>query len=239
MVVNQADFNWSKVRSAYLHETFDRAVLWVCKSFPRLEKTHDKTGAVESTSQGEERVKLTRDAMTVTMRLTMFHVYFLNAFCQETVSERARKYDIFFFQPAKQSMPEPQPDNEDEVSNDTPAVAEPSSLSNSVTVAFTNGPSETNATAARTSFGHFLEQTNYISSINGWKQFFHFVGLKGPKSKDEMAKLLRHHVQNSHRKKYHRAGMDFSRVHASGTSKIHIWMQRVYCIIYANSVFIQ
>jgi stress response protein SCP2 len=35
-----------------------------------------------------------------------------------------------------------------------------------------------------------------------------------------MAKLLRLHVKNSRRKKYHQAGMDFSRIHASGTSHI-------------------
>jgi hypothetical protein len=164
MIVNQAEFSWSKVRSAYLNETFDRAVLWVCKSFPHLEKTHDTTGAVESTSQGEERVGLTRAAMTVPLRLTMFHVYFLNAFCQGSVVERARKYDVFFFQPTQQSEPEPQPGNEDEVSDDTPAVAGPSSLSNSATVATTtNGPSEMNAPASHPSqtFEYFRDKTNY------------------------------------------------------------------------------
>jgi len=35
-----------------------------------------------------------------------------------------------------------------------------------------------------------------------------------------MAQLLRYHVGNSRRKKYHKAGMDFSRVHARGTSKL-------------------
>jgi hypothetical protein len=35
-----------------------------------------------------------------------------------------------------------------------------------------------------------------------------------------MAALLRMHVKNSRQRKYHRAGMDFSRIHASGTSKI-------------------
>jgi stress response protein SCP2 len=216
MVLNQAEFSWSKVRSAYLHEAFDRAVLWSCKSFPQLEKTHDETGAVETKSQGEERVKLTRDAMTVPLRLTMFHVYFLNAFCQGTVSERARKYDTFFFQPTTQSK------SDSEVSDDTFVIAEPSSPSTSSKAVTASGPSKTNAAAAHAplSFEHFRDQTKYISSVNGWKQFFHFVGLKGPKTKDEMAKLLRHHVQTSRRKKYHRAGMDFSRVHASGTSRI-------------------
>jgi len=70
------------------------------------------------------------------------------------------------------------------------------------------------------SFQDFRDHVNYIISINSWQRFFHFIGVRGPKTKSEMASLLRMHVKNSLRKKYHKAGMDFSRVHASGTSSI-------------------
>lgn len=70
------------------------------------------------------------------------------------------------------------------------------------------------------SFVDFRDDVNTILTMNSWQRFFHFVGLKGPQSKPEMAALLRMHVHNSLRKKYHKKGMDFSRVHASGTSSI-------------------
>ena len=98
--MNQDEFDWSKIRSTYLTKYFDRSVLWVCKEHPHLEKTHNGlSGVVESKEQADERVALTRYAMTVSLRLTMFHVYFSKACCQGTMSERANSYDTFFFGP--------------------------------------------------------------------------------------------------------------------------------------------
>jgi stress response protein SCP2 len=70
------------------------------------------------------------------------------------------------------------------------------------------------------SFEHFRDQVNTIHTISTWQKFFNFVGLVGPKSKEGMAELIRLQVKNSLRRRYHRAGMDFSKIHASGTSKI-------------------
>ena len=82
---------WHNLRASYLTENFDRSVLWCCKKYPQLDRTHDASGKVESPERAEERVALTLDAMTVSLRLCMFHVYFYEATCRGTTSQRACK----------------------------------------------------------------------------------------------------------------------------------------------------
>ncbi|KAL3914523.1 MAG: hypothetical protein SGARI_000077 [Bacillariaceae sp.] len=66
----------------------------------------------------------------------------------------------------------------------------------------------------------FQEAINEIILIESFQKFFRFIGLKGPQSKQEMSELLVTSVKNSRRKRYHKPGMDFSRVQARGTSRL-------------------
>jgi len=62
-------------------------------------------------------------------------------------------------------------------------------------------------------------QTASVLSMNSWAEFFNAVHVKLP-SNEKLAEMLRASVRNSRRRGYHRDGMDFNLVHASGTSKI-------------------
>ncbi|CAB9519891.1 ubiquitin-conjugating enzyme [Seminavis robusta] len=203
MIVDDKVMGWPQIRIAYVRETFDRMVLWACKQFPQLERTHDSiTGVVESEAEAEQRVELTLQASIVNLRLMMFHVYFLKALCKGTTQERANRYDCFFGQPEPKEM---------EAVADAPAAA-----AGSKDEAVAKGPTPHSAVG----FGHFRDQINHIVTVQTWQKFIGFVGLPCPSSKAEMARRLRCHVANSRRKKYHTAGMDFNRVQASGTSRI-------------------
>jgi len=69
----------------------------------------------------------------------------------------------------------------------------------------------------------FLNQfrcnTLKIFDMSDWGTFFQLVRVKAP-SNQRLAEMLRQSVKNSRKRGYHRDGMDFNRVHASGTSKI-------------------
>ena len=197
MIVDEQLFGWPQLCWPYLTETFDRCVLWVCKKYPKLEKTHNTLGQVESEQEAESRVKLTLKASQVTLRLVMFHAYYLRALCRGSTQERTSRYDRFFGQP--------EPDEPE------PARAEKATPK--------NHPSVTNSDAT-IHFAHFRQQVNFIMNVQTWQKFYRFVGLKCPPTKADMARRLRNHVLNSRRKQYHQAGMDFSKVQASGTSKI-------------------
>ena len=183
------DFAWRNIGPAFLGENMDRGVLWICKKYPTLSNNANVTS---------KRVEQSFDAMTVSLRLIMFHVYFYKATCQGmTTQERANRYDRFFGQ------------------------VEPEEFAPSVETEGSTEELTTVASAPALSFTNFRNQIiNVILTVDAWTTFFAFVGIKCPESKEEMEKLLRLHLQNSFRKKYHNKGMDFSRVQASGTSTI-------------------
>jgi len=70
------------------------------------------------------------------------------------------------------------------------------------------------------SFTHFRMQATRILSYTTWYEFYSFINAPRPSSKAAMAHMLRRAVRRSRQLGYHKAGMDFSRVHASGTSTI-------------------
>lgn len=210
MIVDEEVCGFPQVRAAYVSETFDRMVLWTCKKFPQLERTHGKVSEkVESEAEAASRVELTFEASHVNLRLMMFHVYFLRSCSYGTTWQRANRYDRFFGQPEPIEMDADADEDENVDQNEIEGSPVASPKAN-----------ESPSSDSTIQFSHFREQINYIMTVNSWQKFLAFVGLPCPSSKAEMARRLRVHVQNSRQKKYHTAGMDFSRIQASGTSRI-------------------
>lgn len=207
MIVDEKDFSWRDMCLPYLLELFDRAVLWTCKAHPKLEITCGPNGKPESRANAEERIFLSREAMAVGMRLVCFHVYFLRACCRGTTSDRAKAYDIFFGRP----------DPEDPLVLEKDVSA---SESNDAASAHHVTTEPTTYRGLTLSFPQFNEHVAKILNHDTWQQFFKLVSARCPPSKAAMAQLLRQAVRNSRRKGYHKAGMDFARIHASGSSKI-------------------
>lgn len=197
LIVEGKDVEWAKVFGHFMSESFDRSVLWCCKKYPELERTiSDDNQKVESAEKADRRVALTLDAMQVNLRLMMLHAYFHRTLCRDlSVQQRATQYDGCFGRPHTNDEEKQVPD------------------------AAIGGGSPTHD-ADPLSFAHFRNQVNLILSLNSWKGVFGFLRIKCPASKAEMARQLRQHVSNSRRKKYHRTGMDYARVQASGVSKI-------------------
>mmetsp|Transcript_11227 Transcript_11227/g.16482 ORF Transcript_11227/g.16482 Transcript_11227/m.16482 type:complete len:863 (+) Transcript_11227:218-2806(+) len=207
LIVDEASFSWRHIREAYLEESFIRSALWTCKAHPKLEHTHDANGMVEPLAKGEERVALTREAMTVSMRLTMFNVYFLYACCRGNTKFRSHACDIALRRSSiKHSATKKDENLLDDNLGDATAEKAGKILSLSADDFL--------------SFNHFQIQVTRIIGVLTWRQFFHFIRAPCPSSKVAMARLLRQAVQKSRQRGYHKAGMDFSRIHASGTSLI-------------------
>lgn len=195
MIVDQKKVQWATISSTCLSELQDRRVLWACKAYPQLENLDD--------SSPDERLKLTFEAGSVGIHLTMLIVYFLWLLCKGSTYDRAALYDQFC----------------------GCLEAEEVLLSNSETKGEEIGgnsvksPKETNI-SSHLSFQKFRYQIHRILSVNTWQNYYTFVHAPCPKSKFQMAQLLKNAVRNSRQKKYHKKGMNFSAIHASGTSKI-------------------
>jgi stress response protein SCP2 len=206
MVVDEKSFSWCNICTPCLMESFDRAVLWICKAHPKLERICGHNGKPESDTETEERLVLSREAMAVSMRLLMFHVYFLRTCCRGTTKDRAKAYELFFGRP----------DEEDVLEKEISTVTiEPSNVSPGSTK---EEPTKYNGLTL--SFFQFNEHVVKILNVSTWQQFFHHVSARCPPSKPAMAQLLRQAVRNSRRKRYHTAGMNFSLIQANGTSAI-------------------
>mmetsp|Transcript_18638 Transcript_18638/g.53751 ORF Transcript_18638/g.53751 Transcript_18638/m.53751 type:complete len:792 (-) Transcript_18638:61-2436(-) len=205
MIVDETDFSWRDMCLPYLSELFDRAALWICKAHPKLERTVGAAGQPESDTAAEERIILSREAMAVSTRLTMFHVYFLRACCKGTTKARSSAHDIYFRRPDSDAVLKTSNDGQ----IDAGANGEAGTLQDA-----------TACLGLYLSFEHFNSQISEILAVNTWQQFFNLSSARCPKTKAMMAQLLRQSVKNSRRKGYHKVGMDFSRIQASGTSKL-------------------
>ncbi|KAF3905855.1 hypothetical protein AA313_de0207750 [Arthrobotrys entomopaga] len=65
----------------------------------------------------------------------------------------------------------------------------------------------------------FQKTVQKIMTLSTWTEFFDALFVRRP-TKADLTALLQQSVRNSLRKRYHRAGMDFSKIHASGVSRI-------------------
>jgi len=93
MLLSVSSISWKTVAPLIISETFDRNVIWVCKKYPAL---------AENTNPSEtpdfDRLSRTFEAANVSLRLTMFNVYFLRKFRGNyKFSEIAESYDLFFW----------------------------------------------------------------------------------------------------------------------------------------------
>jgi len=65
----------------------------------------------------------------------------------------------------------------------------------------------------------FQQGVKAVLDMGSWLDFFKFIGVAMP-GRAKLAEMLRNGVRNSRKRGYHKDGMDFNRIHASGTSKI-------------------
>lgn len=198
MIVDSDTHSWSTVRQSYINESFIRSALWVCKAHPKLE-----TMEVTSEESIDERLRLTRDAYTVGMRLNMLQVHFVSFICQGPNSLREAKINNY--------LESTEPD--ETVSSDS--LPSHDALQANLPCHTTNL-----SLSSELLFTTFRDIVNGILCVNSWSGYFNYMRAPCPKSKVKMATMLKSAIAESARRKYHKPGMDFSRIHASGTSRI-------------------
>jgi len=164
---------WVEFIRPYLEESFDRSVLWTCKAYPALESTQREMEQTPAGPVDMERLELTFDACRVSLRLAMFHAFFVNrvARAQGSTAATAAMADQFYGRPHNK---------------------------------------------LRASFSAAVRG---IMAVDSWPSFFTAVGLQVP-SKAHLTGWLLQSIKNSAQKRYHTPGMDFSRIHQSGVSKL-------------------
>jgi ubiquitin-protein ligase len=85
---------WKQVSPYILKETFVRNILWITKSYPKIFKNGTKDSQL---------VKLAFETNKVSMKLLMFHEYFLNSFAKVnelSLNEVAKNYDHKYGRPS-------------------------------------------------------------------------------------------------------------------------------------------
>lgn len=199
MIIDQDGFDWTQLRSSYISESLTRSVLWICRKYPQLERSIDSTPDCV-----DERLELSLEAAQVGMRLNMLQVHFTSFLSQGSNVLRALRVDNYLF--SKES------DSADTEEKESPNSAAPEEHEADI-------KSSTLSCSSELKFVTFRNIVNEILCVNSWSKYFEYMRAPCP-SKRKMSAILRHAVHESARKKYHTPGMDFSKVHASGTSSI-------------------
>jgi len=92
---------WEDIAEVYLSEAFDRNVLWICKAHPTLANVKQNgNGKNEHGNADWNRLKLSFEAVAVSLRLLMFNVAFLKSGKSCSPIEAASLYDQFFGRPS-------------------------------------------------------------------------------------------------------------------------------------------
>uniref|UniRef100_A0A6B2KYC8 F-box domain-containing protein n=1 Tax=Arcella intermedia TaxID=1963864 RepID=A0A6B2KYC8_9EUKA len=93
-LLSLSSIHWKKLVPLILRETFDRNVLWVCKE-------HAQLADVGNTVPNNERLQKTFAAARVSLKLAMFHVYFLKSFrSKPSLVHIAQDYDQYYGLPS-------------------------------------------------------------------------------------------------------------------------------------------
>jgi stress response protein SCP2/ubiquitin-protein ligase len=100
MLTVSPTYTWRDLAPAYLGESFDRGVLWNCRDFPELAKTQAGKGGKggmaaqqQQVGMDKERLDKTLTASKVSLRLTMFHVYFVTQIARPAKTSLADVFD--------------------------------------------------------------------------------------------------------------------------------------------------
>ena len=99
MLTVSPTYTWRDLAPAYLGELFDRGVLWNCRDFPELAKIQAGKGgkggmaAHQQVGMDKERLDKTLTASKVSLRLTMFHVYFVTQIARPAKTSLADVFD--------------------------------------------------------------------------------------------------------------------------------------------------
>ncbi len=88
-------YKWRHVAQHYFMEAMDRNVLWTCRKFPDLANVPSAPDAADLPAD-MPRLEKTLSGCTVSLRLAMFHAYFLTRFTAGTTDDMADRYDRFF-----------------------------------------------------------------------------------------------------------------------------------------------
>lgn len=220
IIVDRNVAKWSLLRSKYISESLTRSVLWVLKKHPELERKDDKT-----TSCIDQRLQLTREAAQVGMRLNMLQVHFVSFLCQGPNLSCATRLDNFLEEMEEEELESAEIEScqQQLETTDGDELPNPKLLQEqheAVDSTERQKEADKEETTGQLSFSTFRTIVNDIFTVDSWSGYFHFMQAPRPKSKEKMTEILRNAVKESIRKKYHKPGMDFARIHASGTSKI-------------------
>lgn len=95
-----SSYTWGDVAVPVVKETLIRNVLWITKQYPALSKVSKEFHANEE----EKRSKFSFTASRTSLRLIMFHVYFLLRVAKVgkvSVEEVAKGYDMRYGRPER------------------------------------------------------------------------------------------------------------------------------------------
>ncbi|PRP78266.1 hypothetical protein PROFUN_13876 [Planoprotostelium fungivorum] len=92
-----SNYNWKDIAESYVREVFDRNVLWLLKAHPKLNKSQ------YDPEIDAERNDLTFKTNHVSLRLLLFHVYFLRLHkpANKSLEQIAEQYDSLFGHPTE------------------------------------------------------------------------------------------------------------------------------------------
>jgi len=223
MIADRNVAKWTLLRSKYINEFFIRSVLWILKQNPELGRSYDKT-----TSDIDQRLQLTREATQVGMRLSMLQVHFVSFLCRGTNASCATRLDDFLEDIDDDTVQSINIDSSLEQSGSNDGSPQEEQHQTVDGTQREDEPDRENmlkhcedaSLSSKLSFSSFRSIVNDIFTVNSWSRFFILMRAPRPQSKEKMAEILRNAVKESIRKKYHTRNMDFSRIQASGTSKI-------------------
>jgi hypothetical protein len=105
-------YRWHHVAKAVISETFDRNVIWICKQDPSLATLADINKANANNNGAKPGVEQHRldtsfEATAVSMKLLLFHVYFLTRVARPagaSLAQVADNYDRYFGRPNSKEL---------------------------------------------------------------------------------------------------------------------------------------
>jgi ubiquitin-protein ligase/stress response protein SCP2 len=96
-------YTWAQVVKPLVAESMDRHVIWICKEYPKLANLDTtNNNAYSSTGIEKDRLEQSFEASQVSLKLVLFHVYFITRIARPkgvTLAKVADNYDRFYGRP--------------------------------------------------------------------------------------------------------------------------------------------